>query len=115
MYIVLKFEYFSKRLVVFRDAIYFRYVRVSESSSSSSSLFMYYASSFLSVLVVFVKGVDRSLLNPTHYERLGFWDLGFFRLVRIVCLPRPHNETKKRREKERERGKEEEDTQHNAY
>ena len=57
MYIVvLKFEYFSKRLVVFRDAIYFRYVRVSESSSSSSSsssLFMYYASSFLSVLVVF--------------------------------------------------------------
>ncbi len=56
MYIVLKFEYFSKRLVVFRDAIYFRYVRVSESSSSSSSsLFMYYASSFLSVLVVLVK------------------------------------------------------------
>ena len=96
MYIVLKFEYFSKRLVVFRDAIYFRYVRVSESSSSSSSLFMYYASS-------------------THYECLGFCSLGFFRLVRIVCLPRPHNETKKRREKERERGKEEEDTQHNAY
>ena len=60
MYIVLKFEYFSKRLVVFRDAIYFRYVRVSESSSSFSSLFMYYAFSFLSVLVVLVK-VRRSL------------------------------------------------------
>ena len=101
MYIVLKFEYFSKRLVVFRDAIYFRYVRVSESSSSSSSsLFMYCASNHFS---------------STHYERLGFFGLGFFRLVRIVCLPRPHNETKKRREKERERGKEEEDTQHNAY